>query len=177
MPGVSYQWGPWRFEPTECRLMRDGEIIALPAKTLDVLGALLRRSPRLVTKEEIFAQVWPDAAVEEGNIAFHVAALRKVLDSGDGPSSIETVRGRGYRFIERIAVQQMAPTESLQQHDAPPETVAAPTPATDRHPPIAAPSPVAPEPAIQPRQSRVMSIVLAAIAIVVVAALVWWQLQ
>lgn len=176
MAGPAYQWGDWRFEPTECRLLRGGELVPLPAKTLDVLSALLRRSPRLVTKEEIFAAVWPDAAVEEGNIAFHVAALRKVLDSEDGPSSIETVRGRGYRFIERIAVQQMPPTESLRERVTVPDPVVRPEPpkpATDTHPVNAPPSPAAPAPA---RRSLVMPIMLAVPALVAVAALAWWLL-
>lgn len=99
----TYRWGRWRFEPAEWRLLRDGVVVALPAKTLHVLFTLLDRAPRLVTKSELLAEVWPDAAVEEGNIAFHVAALRKVLDEGEGASAIETVRGKGYRFVADLA--------------------------------------------------------------------------
>ena len=98
MGGPIYAWGPFRFEPTECLLLRDDEPVSLPAKTLDLLATLLRRAPRLVTKEEILTTVWPNAVVEEGNIAFHVAALRKVLDATDQPSTIETVRGRCSRW-------------------------------------------------------------------------------
>ncbi len=115
MPGPAYVWDKWRFEPTECRLMRGAAIVPMPAKTLDLLATLLRRAPRLVTKEEILTAVWPDAAVEEGNIAFHIAALRKILDAGDGPSVIENVRGRGYRFVRDIAIRQLPPTDTVQQ--------------------------------------------------------------
>lgn len=96
--------------------MRDGALVPLPAKTLDLLATLLGRAPRLVTKDEILAAVWPDAAVEEGNIAFHIAALRRVLDAGGGPSAIETVRGRGYRFVHGVAIVQLPPADALQQH-------------------------------------------------------------
>lgn len=113
MAGPAYQWGSWRFEPSECRLLRDGVAVPLPAKTLDLLSSLIRRAPRLVTKEEILAAVWADATVEEGNIAFHVAALRKVLDEDGGPSAIENVRGRGYRFVHDIAILQMPPTDEV----------------------------------------------------------------
>jgi len=106
--GPGYEWRAWRFEPTECRLTHDGEVVPLHAKTLDVLATLLQHAPRLVSKGEIFAAVWPDAAVEEGNIAFHVAALRKAIDEPDAPSAIETVRGRGYRFIQPITNAQPA---------------------------------------------------------------------
>ncbi len=115
MAGPAYQWGHWRFEPSEFRLLRDGVVVPLPAKTLDLLSTLLKRAPRLVTKEEILTAVWPDAAVEEGNIAFHVAALRKVLDDDDGASAIETVRGKGYRFIRELAIHELPPTDSLRR--------------------------------------------------------------
>ncbi|MFM8534780.1 MAG: transcriptional regulator [Acidimicrobiia bacterium] len=115
MAGPAYQWGHWRFEPTEGRLLRDGEVVALPAKTLDLLATLLNRAPRLITKEEIMSRVWADAVVEEGNIAFHVAALRKVLDEGSGISAIETVRGRGYRFVHELSIHQLPPTETLRR--------------------------------------------------------------
>lgn len=108
--------------------MRDGAVVPMPAKTLDLLATLLRRAPRLVTKEEILTAVWPDAAVEEGNIAFHVAALRKILDTGDGPSAIENVRGRGYRFVQDVAILQLPPTDAVQQRIAHPPPIAQPLP-------------------------------------------------
>lgn len=115
MAGPAYQWGHWRFEPSECRLLRDGVAVALPGKTLDLLSTLLRRAPRLVAKEEILAAVWADTMVEEGNIAFHVAALRKVLDEDEGSSAIETVRGKGYRFISELTIHQLPPTDALRK--------------------------------------------------------------
>ncbi|MDP3716664.1 MAG: winged helix-turn-helix domain-containing protein [Acidobacteriota bacterium] len=124
MAGPAYIWDEWRFEPTECRLMRNDATVPMPAKTLDLLATLLRRAPRLVTKEEILTAVWPDAAVEEGNIAFHVAALRKVLDTGDGPSVIENVRGRGYRFVHDVAILQLPLTDAVQQRIVQPPPVA-----------------------------------------------------
>lgn len=99
MSGPVYEWGPWRFEPVEYRLARGGEVVALSGKTLDLLALLVARAPDMITKAEILANVWPDVVVEEGNVAFHVAALRKALDSGTEPTCIETVRGRGYRFV------------------------------------------------------------------------------
>lgn len=129
MAGPAYLWDEWRFEPTECRLTRDGAVVPMPAKALDLLATLLRRAPRLVTKEEILTAVWPDATVEEGNIAFHIAALRKNLDTDDGPSAIENVRGRGYRFVHDIAILQLPLTDAVQQR------IAEPRPATQPRPP------------------------------------------
>jgi DNA-binding winged helix-turn-helix (wHTH) protein len=113
--GPAYTWGTWRFEPAECRLSRGDEVMSLHAKSLDLLHVLVRRAPRLVTKEEIMASVWPDAAVEGANIAVHIGALRKALDEGDGRSLIETVRGRGYRFAHDMVVRWDPPDDNAAQ--------------------------------------------------------------
>jgi DNA-binding winged helix-turn-helix (wHTH) protein/TolB-like protein len=158
MAGPAYVWDQWRFEPTECRLMRDGTIVPLPAKTLDLLSTLLRRAPRLVTKEEILAAVWRDAAVEEGNIAFHVAALRKVLDQEDGPSAIETIRGRGYRFVHEVAIHQLPATDDVRQVVV--EAASASTPSTAAR-----------------KSAPIAMIVAGLIAVLAIGAFAWFKLQ
>jgi DNA-binding winged helix-turn-helix (wHTH) protein/TolB-like protein len=172
MAGPAYEWGTWRFEPTECRLLRDGVQVSMHAKSLDLLATLLRRAPRLVTKEEILAAVWADAAVEEGNIAFHVAALRKVLDEGAEQSAIETVRGRGYRFVQPVAIGQMQPTAELQQ-----EAAAAVSRAS-------AASPVSPalpaQPALEiaaPRAINGKVVALVALVIAAIGGFAWYRLS
>lgn len=157
MAGPAYVWDEWRFEPTECRLIRDGNIVPLPAKTLDLLSTLLRRAPRLVTKEEILAAVWRDASVEEGNIAFHVAALRKVLDQDDRPSAIETVRGRGYRFVHDVVIHQLPATDDVRQVVV--EAVASLTP----------------PPAV--RKTPSLANLGAVIAVVALAGFAWFRMQ
>ena len=175
MAGPAYQWGEWRFEPSESRLLRGGVIVALPAKTLDLLATLLNRAPRLVTKEEILATVWTDAMVEEGNIAFHVAALRKVLDEGSETSAIETVRGRGYRFVHELSIHQLPPTENLRRDAVERALAEAGLPPTAA--PIAAdrsPTPVA----LQPRKTQQGKWVLnafLALAVVALVIIVWRQ--
>ncbi len=58
---------------------------------------------RLVTKDAIMRQVWPGTAVEANNLTVQITALRKVLDGGrPSESCIQTVAGRGYRFVAFI---------------------------------------------------------------------------
>jgi len=103
MTGPVFDWGGWTFETAEWRLSHaTSGPVSLPNRTLDLLTLLLERAPALVGKDEILSTVWPDAVVEEGNIAFHVAALRKALDTTGQSSCIETVRGRGYRFVTPV---------------------------------------------------------------------------
>src|SRR3954451_2040973 len=91
-----YEFGPFRLEISEKRLLRDGRPIPLRGKVLDTLCALVSRPGRLIEKDELIATVWPDTVVEENNLAHNINALRKAL--GD-PRLIETVPGKGYRFV------------------------------------------------------------------------------
>lgn len=112
-PAPVFEWAEWTFEPLEWRLTYAGTApVSLPNKTLELLVLLLDRAPGLVSKDEILGTVWRDAVVEEGNIAFHVALLRKTLDVGGAERScIETVRGRGYRFVASVSRRDAAPVE------------------------------------------------------------------
>lgn len=184
MAGPAYQWGHWRFEPSESRLLRDSVAVALPAKTLDLLATLLNRAPRLITKEEILEAVWADAVVEEGNIAFHVAALRKILDEDDGPSAIETVRGKGYRFVREFVILRLPPTEDLRREavergmaeSIAASAIAAPAePAPPSAPAYAPPAPSTPA-AVPPSLTRRSLIAASAIIVVAgIAGVVWMQ--
>src|SRR6266478_5554161 len=87
----------------ERRLLRGTETVRLSPKAYDVLVVLVRQWGRLVTKDELLAQVWPESFVEEGILNVHVAALRKALgDDTRPPAYIETVVRSGYRFIAAV---------------------------------------------------------------------------
>ena len=56
-----------------------------------------------MTKDEIMAAVWPGTAVEEGNLTVQISTLRRALDQGWAQGScIQTVPGRGYRFVAPV---------------------------------------------------------------------------
>jgi Tol biopolymer transport system component/DNA-binding winged helix-turn-helix (wHTH) protein len=98
-----YEFGPYRLEPGERLLSRNGRVQALPPKAFDLLVYLVEHQGRLVEKTTLMSALWPDAFVEEGNLAFHISALRKLIDDGrDGDSMIQTVPTKGYRFVEPV---------------------------------------------------------------------------
>jgi DNA-binding winged helix-turn-helix (wHTH) protein len=75
-------------------------------KAFDLLVVLTANPGRLLTKEQLMQAVWPDAIVEESNLAYHVFAIRKALgESADGKRFIETVPKRGYRFVAPVRVE------------------------------------------------------------------------
>jgi len=54
-----WRFGPFQADAGEHRLTRDGQPVALTRKAFALLLALLRRPGQLVTKDELFAEVWP----------------------------------------------------------------------------------------------------------------------
>jgi Tol biopolymer transport system component/DNA-binding winged helix-turn-helix (wHTH) protein len=90
-----YEFGPFRLETGQRRLLRDGAPVSLTPKAFDLLVLLVRAEGRLLSKTELLDALWPDAAVEEVNLANNVSLLRKTL--GDR-GYIETVPRFGYRF-------------------------------------------------------------------------------
>lgn len=82
---------------------RDGRLVDLEPKALDVLLYLIDHRDRLVTKEELLDAVWKDTFVTPNVLTRAVALIRKALgDDADEPRIIETVAKRGYRVIARV---------------------------------------------------------------------------
>ena len=100
-PKQIYVFGPYRLDPAERLLMRDGEAVPLQPKVFDLLLALVERHGRLLEKDELMKLVWPNAVVEEANLANNISILRKTLGE-DGQQLIETVPKRGYRFMAAV---------------------------------------------------------------------------
>lgn len=84
-------------------LWRGDERIVLTPKGFRVLQYLVEHRDQLVTKEALLKAVWPRTAVETNQVKQFVAELRRLLgDDSHVPRYIETVRGRGYRFIGQL---------------------------------------------------------------------------
>jgi TolB-like protein len=88
--------------------------IAIGSRALDVLGVLVGRPGDLVSRDKIIAAVWPSTVVEDSNLNMQIAALRRLLENGRaGGSCIQTVPGRGYRFLPTVTrVQPTTPSIS-----------------------------------------------------------------
>ncbi|MCP3404904.1 winged helix-turn-helix domain-containing protein [Bradyrhizobium sp. CCGB01] len=101
-------FGPFTVTPHERLVTRDGVALPLGAKAFDTLIALMSRPNQVVGKWDLMALVWPGVTVEEANLRFQVAALRKALGDGkDGARYITTLSGRGYCFVAPIAQREI----------------------------------------------------------------------
>lgn len=98
-----YEFGAFRLEVRERRLLRNGQPVPLRAKVFDTLLTLVANHGSLVTKDTLIRAVWPDAVVEEGNLAHNMVVLRKALgDKDTDQHHVETVPGKGYRFVASV---------------------------------------------------------------------------
>src|SRR5580658_8915338 len=89
-------FGPFRLFVAERLLKKADEPISLGGRALDILIALLGRPGEVVTHKELISTAWPDVTVEEANLRFQMAALRKALGDGrDGARYVSNVAGRG----------------------------------------------------------------------------------
>ena len=98
-----YEFGPFRVDPHRQLLLRSGEPVPLTSKAFETLLVLVQHSEKLVSKDELMKQLWPDTFVEESNLTQHISMLRKAL--GESPQDrryVVTMPGRGYRFAERV---------------------------------------------------------------------------
>jgi DNA-binding winged helix-turn-helix (wHTH) protein len=126
-----YRFGPYRLLPQQRRLLRDNEAIALTPKAFDTLVLLVQRSGRLVEKEELLRQLWPEANVEESNVAQNVFSLRRALGQTErGEKYIETVSKRGYRFLAEVQTFEDRGEELLVRPNIPRERTLAILPLT-----------------------------------------------
>src|SRR6266498_3920033 len=98
-----YEFGPFRLDPGEGRLLRGDQTVALTPKAFETLALLVQRSGHLVRKGELIERVWHDTIVEESNLNVIIHNLRKAL--GDDPAKskyIETISKCGYRFVADV---------------------------------------------------------------------------
>jgi DNA-binding winged helix-turn-helix (wHTH) protein/tetratricopeptide (TPR) repeat protein len=110
---LCYDFGPFRFDVTLRVLTRNGEVISLGDKAVEVLLVLLRNAGHLVSKEDLMKEVWPDSFVEESNLTQNIFRLRRVLgDDRVSARYIETVPRRGYRFVAEVNKGETGPRSS-----------------------------------------------------------------
>jgi DNA-binding winged helix-turn-helix (wHTH) protein len=105
--------------------------LPLRHKTLEVLHALVARAGQPLTTEALFAGVWPETAASDTVLTMAIRELRRVLgDQAWCPQFIETVHGRGHRFIAPVTVVEPSserPQTAGKGHQSQPGALTRPT--------------------------------------------------
>src|SRR5262245_34343834 len=99
----AYEFGPFSLDVDRRLMLKSDQVIPLTSKAFETLLVLVQNHSRVVEKDELLKQIWPDTVVEERNLAVNISTLRKVL--GESPEShdyIVTIPGRGYRFVAPV---------------------------------------------------------------------------
>ena len=99
----SYEFGPFRLDPSEHLLLKHGQPVVLTPKVFQVLRVLVQNAGHLVEKDRLLTEVWADSFVEEGALSRSVSILRKALgERTSGEHYIQTVPTLGYRFVAPV---------------------------------------------------------------------------
>src|ERR1700676_5184764 len=97
------RFGPFELSIGERVLRRDGVVLPLGDRALDILIYLAEHPGEVIAKKELIDHVWPDVTGEEGSLRVHVAAIRKALGDGQfGNRYIANIKGRGYSFVGTV---------------------------------------------------------------------------
>jgi DNA-binding winged helix-turn-helix (wHTH) protein/tetratricopeptide (TPR) repeat protein len=117
-----YRFGPFVLDGASYRLARDGQLIPLSPKIIDLLLYLAARPSTLVSKDELFRALWPDVAVTDNALTQAISELRQALgDDPAKPQYVQTVARRGYRFIAPVEATVAAPAfPAAREAGAPP---------------------------------------------------------
>ncbi len=102
-----YRFGDFELDCEAVQLSRSGEPVKLERRPIDLLILLVGRQGQLLPREEIITTLWPTRVIIDFDGALNtiIRKVRKALDdSPDEPRFIQTVSGRGYRFMGDVSV-------------------------------------------------------------------------
>jgi DNA-binding winged helix-turn-helix (wHTH) protein/predicted ATPase len=119
-----YVFGDYTLDTQRYELRHVGVLCKLEPQVFNVLAYLLEHHTRVVSKDELLEQYWPQQFVNDVNVNQRVMAARKVLgDNGRLQRYIKTVHGRGYRFVADVTLVEsslVAPSPTAAMAMVPP---------------------------------------------------------
>lgn len=108
----------YELDPAAYELRRRGRPVRLERLPMELLLLLVERRGALVTREEIATQLWGPNLFHDLDNGIHTA-IRKVRqalnDSAERPAFVQTVSGKGYRFVAPVAIVPDRPPSSGNQ--------------------------------------------------------------
>lgn len=93
-------FGAFSIDVEKRLLFREGRRVPIRSKIFDLLLYLVHNEDRVVTREELLAQIWPDSHVQEASLTVAMSTLRGILgEPANEHQYIATIPGRGYKFV------------------------------------------------------------------------------
>ncbi len=107
-----YEFDGFELDTQLFELRQAGQPSALERQVFDVLAYLVEHRERVVTKGELFDEIWKSRFVSEATLSSRIMAARRAIgDNGKGQRLIRTVQGRGFRFVGDVK-QRGVPEET-----------------------------------------------------------------
>jgi|HubBroStandDraft_1064217.scaffolds.fasta_scaffold04450_3 eukaryotic-like serine/threonine-protein kinase len=104
-PDGLFQFGEFQIDARARTLRRKKASVTLNFRAFDVLLYFVQNPGRVLTREELLKNVWPDTFVDEHNLAQSISVLRRALEEKPGDNSyIVTLPGRGYQFVSPVKI-------------------------------------------------------------------------
>src|SRR5919106_3689182 len=95
-----YAFEDYELDLPRYELRYAGKLVKLEPQVFNVLAYLIQHRDRVISKEELLEQLWPGRFVGEATLTSRLTAARRAIgDRGREQRLIQTVHGRGYRFI------------------------------------------------------------------------------
>ena len=103
-------FGEYTLDTQLYELRRAGERIHLGPQVFNVLAYLVQHRHRVVPKQELFERLWPGQFVGDDALERCIRVVRRALgDTRHAPQLIQTIRGRGYRFMALVGCGRLRP--------------------------------------------------------------------
>jgi DNA-binding winged helix-turn-helix (wHTH) protein/tetratricopeptide (TPR) repeat protein len=103
--GEIFRFGKFQIDARARTVLREKAIVTLNSRSFDVLLYFVQNPGRVLAREEMLKNVWPDAFVDEHSLAQSISVLRRALEEKPGDNDfIVTLPGRGYQFVSPITV-------------------------------------------------------------------------
>lgn len=107
---MKYQFTDFEIDTELFEISSGKDKITTEPKVFDLIVYLLKNRDRVISRNELFEQVWEGREVVDTSLSNHVKSARKVLgDNGDLQQVIKTIRGRGYQFVATVTEVHQSP--------------------------------------------------------------------
>ncbi|WP_424831497.1 winged helix-turn-helix domain-containing protein [Ruegeria sp.] len=98
-----FEFDDFELDTDQVELRDNGRAVPLEPKSFDLLVFLIQNHDRVLSRDEIFDQIWPDVFVTDASLSTAIAQIRRALrDDGNAQRYIKTIRGRGFRFAAPV---------------------------------------------------------------------------
>ena len=117
----TYQFGPFCINPGTHELLSGDTPVAIEPQVFSLLSYLVQNRQRVVTKDELLDELWGHRYVSDSALSTQIKSLRRVVgDDGRRQAVIQTVRGRGYRFVAPLTESTPSAAESATSRETEP---------------------------------------------------------